>query len=213
MALKLTEFFFRKPGMTADAFLDHWQKQHTGVVSAIEGLRRYVQNPAAGLLVGRPNPFDGMVEVWFDDFAAIEALQQSDYWETIVEDELRFVDRPTMQLFFSEEPLPERYDPGYKQVFLLDPAEGISLGAFRGEATRAVETSALDGLRGIQRQLPVSIPGNPPACAGAVEIWRFESLTALEAGMKSPGARALCEARETWAVAREPHTAEERVIR
>lgn len=213
MALKLTEFFFRKPGMTTNAFLSHWQEQHTEVVSAIEGLRRYVQNPAAGLLEGRPNPFDGMVEVWFDDFAAVERVQQSDYWNTIVDDELRFVDRPTMQLFFSEEPLPERYEAGFKQAFRLDPTPGTSLETFRSQATRALEAPRLSGLRGIQRQLPASLPGNPPACAGALEIWRFESLVALEAGMKSPAARAVCDARQTWATAREPHTAEERVIR
>ena len=113
MAIKFTEFFHRRPGMTSAAFLEHWQKEHTGVVSAIEGLRRYIQNPAAGLIDGVPNPYEGMVEVWFDDFQAIDRLRKSDYWDTIVEDELRFVDRPSLQLFLSEESIPEPPEAGF----------------------------------------------------------------------------------------------------
>lgn len=213
MAIKLTEFFQRRPGMSPAAFLDHWQTRHTGVVSAIEGLRRYVQNPAAGLVEGRPNPYDGMVEVWFDDLAAIERIQKSDYWDTIVEDELRFVDRPSLRLFFSEEPLPERPTAGVKRVYLLDPLPGQGLDDFRAQASAALPPPAVSGLLGVQRLLPAEQPVDPAPCAAAVELWRFENLAALDAGMKSDAIESACQNREAWARAREPLTVEERVIR
>lgn len=215
MALKLTEFFHRRPGMSAEAFLTHWQQQHTGVVSAIEGLRRYVQNPAAGLLAGTPNPYDGMVEVWFDGFEAIERVQKSAYWETIVEDELRFVDRPSLQLFFSEEPLPAPASAGFKLVYLLHRRSGQSEGAFR-EALQTAGAPDLDatGFLSLQRILPCDAAqaGTPP-CADALEIWRFQHLAALEACFKSDPFAAACRARAVWADAGDPLTTEERVIR
>ena len=120
MAIKFTEFFYRKPGMLTKDFLQYWQEQHTGVVSAIEGLRRYVQNPLVGLLDEVALPYDGMVEVWFDSLESIDRLRKSDYWETIVADELQFVDRPNLELFLSEETVPELPKAGFKRVFFLE---------------------------------------------------------------------------------------------
>ncbi len=222
MAIKLTEFFQRRPGMSSEAFLTHWQQQHTGVVSAIEGLRRYIQNPAAGLLENAAKPYDGMVEVWFDDLAAIERIQKSDYWDTIVEDELRFVDRPTLQLFYSEEPLPERPTAGWKRVYLLHHLPGQTREEFR-RAFAADPASppagfrggaGLAGFLGVERLLPLDAgrTGVEP-CADALEIWRFETRGALEAGFKDEAVARVCEVRGRWAAASEPMTSEERVIR
>lgn len=213
MAIKFTEFFHRRPGMTSAAFLEHWQHQHTGVVSAIEGLRRYIQNPAAGLVDGVPNPFDGMVEVWFDDLDAIERLQKSDYWDTIVEDELRFVDRPSLQLFLSEEPIPEPPEAGFKCVYLLHRLPGQSREAFREQAAATSPLQGVPGFLGLQIMLPLEPHTNAKPCADAVEIWRFETLAALHAGMRSESVANACRIRDTWANAHEPLTVAERVIR
>ena len=213
MAIKFTEFFHRRPGMTSAAFLEHWQQNHTGVVSAIEGLRRYIQNPAAGLIAGVPNPYDGMVEVWFDDLAAIERLRKSDYWDTIVEDELRFVDRPSLQLFLSEEPIPEPPEVGFKCVHLLHQLSDQGRGAFQERAAAMAAPSGVAGLLGLQMMLPLESDDVAAPCADAVEIWRFESLAALEAGMKSESIANVCRERERWAKAQEPLTTAERFIR
>ena len=212
MAIKFTEFFHRRPGMTSAAFLEHWQQQHTGVVSAIEGLRRYIQNPAVGLIDGVPNPYDGMVEVWFDDLQAIDRLRKSDYWDTIVEDELRFVDRPSLQLFLSEESIPEPPEAGFKHVYLLHRLPGQSREAFQECASAEVPLTEVPGLLSLQRMLPVEPDTNVP-CADAVEIWRFETLAALNAGMQNEAVANACHERESCATAQEPLTTEERVIR
>lgn len=213
MAIKFTEFFHRRPGMTSVAFLEHWQQEHTGVVSAIEGLRRYIQNPAAGLIDGVPNPYDGMVEVWFDDLDAIERLRKSDYWDTIVEDELRFVDRPSLQMFLSEEPIPEPPEAGFKCVHLLHQLPGQSREAFQERATAVSPPPGVPGLLGLQMMLPLEPHGGAVPCADAVEIWRFKSLAALDAGMKSESIANACRERNNWAKAQEPLTVAERVIR
>ena len=213
MAIKFTEFFHRRPGMTATDFLNHWQQQHTGVVSAVDAVRRYIQNPAMGLLEGAPNPYDGMVEVWFDDLAAIERLRKSDYWETIVEDELRFVDRPSLQLFLSEESVPELPVGGCKRVYLLHRLAGQTSEEFEARARADVRPADVPGLVALQRMLPVT-PGTDSAlCADAVEIWRFETLALLEAGMRNDAILAVCRKRGEWAMAGEALTTEERIIR
>ena len=213
LAIKFTEFFHRRPGMTSAAFLWHWQQNHTGVVSAIKGLRRYIQNPAAGLIDGAPNPYDGMVEVWFDDVAAIERLRNSDYWDSIVEDELLFVDRPNLQLFLSEEPVPEPPEVGFKSVHLLHHLPDQSREAFQERATSMTVPSGVPGLLGRQMMLPLEPHAGAEPCADAVEIWRFESLAALQAGMKSEAMVNACYERGNWAKAQEPFTTEERFIR
>lgn len=212
MAIKFTEFFHRRPGMTSAAFLEHWQQQHTGVVSVIEGLRRYIQNPAVGLIDCVSNPYDGMVEVWFDDLQAIDRLRKSDYWNTIVEDELRFVDRPSLQLFLSEESIPAPPEAGFKRVYLLHRLPGQSRDAFQECAAAEVVLTEVPGLLSLQRMLPVELDINVP-CADAVEIWRFETLAALSVGMRNEAVANACRKRQSWATAQEPLTTEERVIR
>lgn len=213
VAIKFTEFFHRRPGMTSAAFLEHWQQNHTEVMSAIEGLRRYIQNPAAGLIDGVPNPYDGMVEVWFDDLNAIERLRKSDYWDTIIEDELRFVDRPSLQLFLSEEPIPEPPEVGFKRVYLLHRLSGQSREAFQEHAAAATAPSGVPGLLGLQTMLPLESDTGAAPCADAVEIWRFETLEALDVGMKNKAVANACRERDCWAKAHEPLTVAERFIR
>ena len=65
----------------------------------------------------------------------------------------------------------------------------------------------------IEPLLPVW-PGTDTAlCADAVEIWRFETLAMLEAGMRNDAILAVCRKRGEWAMAGEALTTEERIIR
>ena len=184
MAIKFTEFFYRKPDMLTKDFLQYWQEQHTGVVSAIEGLRRYVQNPLVGLLDEVALPYDGMVEVWFDSLESIDRLRKSDYWETIVADELQFVDRPNLELFLSEETVPELPKAGLKRVFFLEKPQDMTPQEFEKiNAESSVSNLTMPGLLNIQTMYPVAQPDDAPTpaedelpkmlVADAVEIWRF----------------------------------------
>ena len=61
--------------------------------------------------------------------------------------------------------------------------------------------------------IPLNPHPNAEPCADAVEIWRFETMETLEAGMQSEEVTNACRVRDMWAKAAEPLTVEERVIR
>ena len=223
MAIKFTEFFYRKPDMLTKDFLQYWQEQHTGVVSAIEGLRRYVQNPLVGLLDEVALPYDGMVEVWFDSLESIDRLRKSDYWETIVADELQFVDRPNLELFLSEETVPELPKAGFKRVFFLEKPQDMTPQEFEKiNAESSVSNLNMPGLLNIQTMYPVAQPDDDPTpaedelpkmlVADAVEIWRFESLAALNEGISSDSMSGREKNRLDTARVTEKFSTQERVI-
>ena len=60
----------RRTGDTAAAFQAHWSSVHSTFVLELPGIRRYVQND----VIRGPSrvPCDGIVELWFDDAAAMQ---------------------------------------------------------------------------------------------------------------------------------------------
>ena len=97
-------------------------------------------------------------------------------------------------------------------MYLLHRLPGQSREEFEERAVVDVSLAEVPGLRGLQRMLPTEPDTNVP-CADAVEIWRFESLAALDVGMQSGMIVNACRERESWAKAQEALTTEERVIR
>jgi EthD domain-containing protein len=51
----------------------------------------------------RPDDYDGMVELWFDDLAAVLAARQSAEWALSTAHEATFVDPGRSAYFVSEE--------------------------------------------------------------------------------------------------------------
>ena len=98
--IKIVALVRRKPEMAHDEFIRYWQDHHSKVVARLPGLRAYVQNPA---FEGdkRDWPYDGMVEIWFDDVAAVKAAFESPESDAVRADELNFVDSITW--FLAEE--------------------------------------------------------------------------------------------------------------
>ncbi|WP_268238141.1 EthD domain-containing protein [Neoroseomonas lacus] len=81
--IKLVSFLARRPGMTAEAFLTHWQDVHAPMACDLPGLRGHILNipiethsrsDVAQLDVA---PFDGIEQLWFDDQAACAAAMAS----------------------------------------------------------------------------------------------------------------------------------------
>ena len=71
--------------------------------STLLGLRRYVQNHSMTAPDGSPAPYDGFVEVWFDDQDAFESTMSSPEAEIVNADVANFVDVDRMQPFFVDE--------------------------------------------------------------------------------------------------------------
>ena len=102
--VKAVSFFKRKSGMDVEAFQAYWRTRHPDVVTALPGIRRYVQSHTLPSGYGKGQPaFDGIAEVWFDDTAAMRALAGTIAYAAVQADEAEFIDRATMGLIVTEE--------------------------------------------------------------------------------------------------------------
>ena len=96
---KILEFLKRRPGMSMDEFRDHYENVHRVLAEKYSaGLKRYLRRylePADG---EEELPFDAVTELWFDDRPTFETvlgfLSRQALPAEIIEDELRFLDRP-----------------------------------------------------------------------------------------------------------------------
>ncbi|MSR15554.1 MAG: EthD family reductase [Gammaproteobacteria bacterium] len=90
--LKVITLFKRCPGASLAEFEDHWIHRHAPLVCRLPKLRRYVQSQtiASGYKKGEP-AVDGMAELWFDDTAALRALQDGSELRAVLNDEINLM--------------------------------------------------------------------------------------------------------------------------
>ena len=69
--IKRISLVARKPGMTREAFLEHWMGPHVEIVRTLPGLRGLQLNIIAE---GGEGGWDGIGELWFD---SIDAARQA----------------------------------------------------------------------------------------------------------------------------------------
>ena len=84
--------------MSLAAFHEHWRVRHAAIIVRLPGIRRYVQNYPVG-----DAPFDAIAESSFDDTQAMKTLSRTPQYAEVLEDEPRFIDRPTMGSIITEE--------------------------------------------------------------------------------------------------------------
>lgn len=111
--IKLLVFLKRKKGMSSEDFHKYWTTRHAEIVTAVPDfmkyVKRYVQshnvdNALLDFPGGGHNGFDGMVELWFDDVAAMKAaFETPGYIGTIRPDEPNFLDMDGFQVMVVEE--------------------------------------------------------------------------------------------------------------
>ena len=92
--IKLIFVFHRKAGMAPAAFRRHWLEVHGPLaMTHIANLRRYIQNHTVDEEYAAGEPaFDGLVEAWVDDAAALEETEASSEHEFVRSDEANFLD-------------------------------------------------------------------------------------------------------------------------
>jgi uncharacterized protein (TIGR02118 family) len=98
--LKIIALIRRRQDLTANAFDLYWRESHPPLVTALPGVRRYVQSPALND-ERRAWPYDGMAEVWFESLRDVAAAFASPAADRMREDETRFVD--TIDWFIVDE--------------------------------------------------------------------------------------------------------------
>lgn len=102
--IKLVYCFRKRPDLSDEAFLKYWQTTHTALGTKMPGIRRLVQSRTVRNDIDPfPPAFDAMVEIWFDDWAALTRAQASREWAVSTDDEPNFVEPGTAAYFITEE--------------------------------------------------------------------------------------------------------------
>lgn len=108
--VKLFALIRRRPGMSVEAFREHWREVHGPLIRDTPLLARHVlryeQHPRHGddLLSGTPG-VDGVAVQWFrsmDDFASF--ISEPAYAELVAPDERRFLDVESIEFLITDEP-------------------------------------------------------------------------------------------------------------
>ncbi len=103
--IKSIVFFKRKAGMSVEEFRRYWREEHPKVVTKLPGVRRYVQShPTESAYANNREPvYDGVAEVWFDDWEALRASGRGPEWQAVAADEAHFIDPASRRLLVTEE--------------------------------------------------------------------------------------------------------------
>jgi uncharacterized protein (TIGR02118 family) len=174
----ITRFWLgtRRPGMTREAFSEHWHEVHGPYGLALPGLRAYVQNhrfegPSG---VGAPI-IDGCSELDFDDVAAMRSAFASSQIAEADEDERAFADVGRFGVVVTERrPLLGGSGPDTDARLLsflrVNPRHTRSELA---EATQALVLEHAEGAGAVRAEVLVAVDDapEPQACDVVVSLW------------------------------------------
>jgi uncharacterized protein (TIGR02118 family) len=91
--IKLVYCITKKPSLTDEQFFHYWESIHGPIGARIPYVRRLVQSRRI-MIPGdtRPPDYDGVVELWFDNEAALLTARKSAEWKASSDDEANFID-------------------------------------------------------------------------------------------------------------------------
>ena len=103
-AVKVLSLLTRKPELDVPAFQSYWRTRHGPLAAKIPQARRYVQCHVrpSGYAQGRTPRYDGVAEVWFDDFDAVRASGSAEIYQEVRADESKFLAVPFPVIFATE---------------------------------------------------------------------------------------------------------------
>lgn len=102
--IKRISLLRRKPHVSKEEFARHWRDVHGPLVDHVPGVRGYVQNHVLDLAAAHPllpndgGGVDGIVEMWFDDAAAMQRALASPEARAMFEDGALFLESVTTYL-------------------------------------------------------------------------------------------------------------------
>lgn len=192
--VKMVIFFKRKPGMSVEAFQQHWRTTHARLIAGLPGIRRYVQNHVLASSYRKGEPaFDAVAESSFDDTQAMKALASSPQYAEVLADEPNFIDRATMASIVTEEhvvkdvPAPAG---AVKSIDFVTRKAGMPIDEFRAY-WREVHGPLCAAIAAVRRYVQnatrrsIYDSSRTPAFDGAAMTW-FESMEALRAAATTP---------------------------
>lgn len=97
----------RKPEFTPEQFRKHWLEIHGPLGQNVPGVRRYVQHHVVGEtrhpdLPPAAQPYDGIVELWFDDEDAMKKALATPEAKAMFADGTLFIESVTSYIVESE---------------------------------------------------------------------------------------------------------------
>lgn len=208
--LTLFTIHVRTDGISPETFRTRWHEDHAAAVQAAPEdappIRRHVQNHALPALYegGAEPAFDGISELWFDDWQAVRAWLGHPYDEdAVAPDEAAFLDRTRSRSFVTQPTVIDVQPPGedaIKAVTVLNRKEDVSLAEFhrywRQDHARIVESMDVwETYVNHYVQHHAINEADPSVSAphdGVVEMW-FDDLA---------DRRALSDSEEYWNVGR-----------
>lgn len=113
--LKMIILIKKKPGMSRDAFIAHYETSHAVIGKRLLGhlWTKYVRNYPLSLMEYQPeansidDSYDAVTEIWFKDQAAVDEMARiinlPENNRIILEDEEKFQDRLQTRLLMVEE--------------------------------------------------------------------------------------------------------------
>ena len=102
--VKIVYCISKLPHLGNEEFHRYWREVHGPIAGRIPGCRKYVQSHTIHrALSGREPSFDGVAELWFDDWAALEAAMASKEVAAALEDERKFIDHSRVASFIAED--------------------------------------------------------------------------------------------------------------
>ena len=102
--VKIVYCISKLPHLSDTEFHRYWRETHGPIAGRIKGVRKYVQSHTIHRALGGREPsFDGVAELWFDDWTALEAAMGSAEVTAAYEDEKKFIDHSRTAFFIAEE--------------------------------------------------------------------------------------------------------------
>ena len=111
--IKVVTLLTRKPGMSREAFIEHYETHHRKIGEkylggfAVKYQRRYLESVGFRGQEGEEPPFDVLMEIWYPDQgtldAALAALSTDEAQAEITADEERLFDRALIRSYTVEE--------------------------------------------------------------------------------------------------------------
>ena len=111
--IKVVTLLTRKPGMSREAFIEHYETHHRKIGEkylsgfAVKYQRRYLQSAGFRGQEGATLPFDVLMEIWYPDQdtlnGALAVLSTDEAQAEIMADEERLFDRDLIRSYTVEE--------------------------------------------------------------------------------------------------------------
>ena len=111
--IKVVTLLTRKPGMSREAFIEHYETHHRKIGEkylsgfAVKYQRRYLQSAGFRGQEGATLPFDVLMEIWYPDQDALDSalavLSTDEAQAEIMADEERLFDRDLIRNYMVEE--------------------------------------------------------------------------------------------------------------